>query len=102
MRGWLSCASIIWRGLDDVASVITGKTNAFAIAQEVFPRVLYANPRQAFGESLAHLNMLASMGRLTRDVDADGAITCTGVIIAYHPRPRHPPHSPARRRPQSA
>ena len=36
--------------LDDVASVITGKTSAFAIAQEVFPRVLYANPRQAFGE----------------------------------------------------
>ena len=36
--------------LDDVASVVTGKTNAFAIAQEVFPRVLYANPRQAFGE----------------------------------------------------
>jgi glyoxylase-like metal-dependent hydrolase (beta-lactamase superfamily II) len=61
--------------LDDVASVVTGKTTAFAIAQEVFPRVLYANPRQAFGESLAHLNMLASIGRLTRDVDADGAIT---------------------------
>jgi hypothetical protein len=36
---------------------------------------LYANPRQAFGESLAHLNMLVSIGRLTRDVDADGAIT---------------------------
>ncbi len=32
-------------------------------------------PRQAFGESLAHLNMLASLGRLTRDVDGDGAIT---------------------------
>ncbi|HZS12401.1 MAG TPA: MBL fold metallo-hydrolase, partial [Nitrospirales bacterium] len=46
--------------LDDVASMISGKTSAFAIAQEVFPRVLYANPRQAFGESLAHLNMLAS------------------------------------------
>jgi glyoxylase-like metal-dependent hydrolase (beta-lactamase superfamily II) len=61
--------------LDDVASVITGKTSAFVIAQEVFPRVLYANPRQAFGESLAHLNMLASLERLTRDVDADGAIT---------------------------
>jgi glyoxylase-like metal-dependent hydrolase (beta-lactamase superfamily II) len=61
--------------LDDVASVMTGKTSAFAIAQEVFPRVLYANPRQAFGESLAHLNMLASIGRLTRDVDANGAIT---------------------------
>jgi glyoxylase-like metal-dependent hydrolase (beta-lactamase superfamily II) len=63
--------------LDDVASVINGKTNAFAVAQEVFPRVLYASPRQAFGESLAHLNMLASIGRLTRDVDADGAITFT-------------------------
>jgi glyoxylase-like metal-dependent hydrolase (beta-lactamase superfamily II) len=60
--------------LDDVASMITGKTSAFAIAQEVFPRVLYANPRQAFGESLAHLNMLASMGRLTRDVSGDGVI----------------------------
>ena len=60
--------------LDDVASVVTGKTTAFAVAQEVFPRVLYDNPRQAFGESLAHLNMLASMGKLTRDVSADGAI----------------------------
>ena len=65
--------------LDDVASVIAGKTTAFAMAQEVFPRVLYANPRQAFGESLAHLNMLASIGRLTRDVDADGAITFAPV-----------------------
>jgi glyoxylase-like metal-dependent hydrolase (beta-lactamase superfamily II) len=61
--------------LDDVASVVAGNTSAFAIAQEVFPRVLYDNPRQAFGESLAHLNMLASMGRLTRDVDATGSIT---------------------------
>lgn len=61
--------------LDDVASAITGKVSAFALAQEVFPRVLYANPRQAFGESIAHLNMLASQGRLTRDVDADGAIS---------------------------
>ncbi len=65
--------------LDDVASMISGKTSAFAIAQEVFPRVLYANPRQAFGESLAHLNMLASLGRLTRDVGADGAISFTPV-----------------------
>jgi glyoxylase-like metal-dependent hydrolase (beta-lactamase superfamily II) len=61
--------------LDDVASVITGSTSAFALAQEVFARVLYDNPRQAFGESLAHLNMLASMGRLARDVSATGAIT---------------------------
>ena len=60
--------------LDDVASVVTGRTTAFAVAQEVFPRVLYDNPRQAFGESLAHLNMLASVGRLTREVDAAGAI----------------------------
>jgi glyoxylase-like metal-dependent hydrolase (beta-lactamase superfamily II) len=60
--------------LDDVMSVVSGRTSAFAIAQEVFPRVLYANPRQAFGESLAHLNMLASTGRLTREVDGDGAI----------------------------
>ena len=65
--------------LDDVASIVTGKTSAFAIAQDVFPRVLYANPRQAFGESLAHLNMLASMGRLTRDVGATGAITFAPV-----------------------
>jgi len=61
--------------LDDVASVVSGKTTAFAVAQEVFPRGLYANPRQAFGESLAHLNMLASIGRLARDVDAAGAIS---------------------------
>jgi hypothetical protein len=60
--------------LDDVASVVTGKTTAFMIAQEVFPRILYANPRQAFGESLAHLNMLASLGKLTREVDRSGAI----------------------------
>ena len=60
--------------LEDVMSVVSGKTTAFAIAQEVFPRVLYANPRQAFGESLAHLNMLASIGRLRREVDGDGAI----------------------------
>ena len=65
--------------LDDVMSVVTGKTTAFAIAQEAFPRVLYANPRQAFGESLAHLNMLASMGRLRREVDADGAIAFAPV-----------------------
>jgi glyoxylase-like metal-dependent hydrolase (beta-lactamase superfamily II) len=65
--------------LDDVASIVTGSTSAFAIAQEVFPRVLYDNPRQAFGESLAHLNMLASMGRLTRDVSAAGAITFAPV-----------------------
>ena len=60
--------------LDDVAAVVTGRTSAFAVAQEAFPRVLYANPRQAFGESLAHLNMLASLGRLTREVDSAGAI----------------------------
>ena len=65
--------------LDDVASVITGKTTAFAIAQEIFPRVLYANPRQAFGELLAHLNMLASLGRLSREVDDGGAITFAPV-----------------------
>ena len=65
--------------LEDVASVIDGKTNAFLIAQEVFPRVLYANPRQAFGEALAHLNMLASMGRLRRDVDGDGFIVFAAV-----------------------
>jgi len=65
--------------LDDVASIIAGKTSAFAIAQEVFPRVLYDNPRQAFGESLAHLNMLASTGRMTRDVSGTGAISFAPV-----------------------
>ena len=55
-------------------SGVTGRTNALLIAQEVFPRVLYANPRQAIGEALAHLNMLASTGRLTRDIDGDGSI----------------------------
>ena len=63
--------------LDDVAAVISGTTTAFAIAQEVFSRALYDNPRQAFGESLAHLNMLASTGRLTRDVSATGVISFT-------------------------
>lgn len=61
--------------LEDMASFVTGPTSAFAIAQEVFPRVLQENPRQAFGESLAHLNMLASTGKLTRTVDDKGAIT---------------------------
>lgn len=65
--------------LDDMASFVTEPTTAFAIAQEVFPRVLHENPRQAFGESLAHLNMLASMGKLSRDVDANGAITFAPV-----------------------
>jgi len=65
--------------LDDVMSGVTGRTNAFLIAQEVFPRVLYANPRQAIGEALAHLNMLASTGRLTRDVDGDGSIAFAAV-----------------------
>jgi glyoxylase-like metal-dependent hydrolase (beta-lactamase superfamily II) len=62
--------------LDDVASVVTGNTSTFAIAQELFPCVLYDNPRQAFG---AHLNMLASMGRLMRDINATGAITFAPV-----------------------
>ncbi len=65
--------------LEDVASAVNGKTNAFLVAQEAFPRVLYTNPRQAFGEALAHLNMLASTGRLTRDIDGDGAITFAPV-----------------------
>ena len=65
--------------LDDVASIVNGSTSASALAQEVFPRVLYDNPRQAFGESLAHLNMLASMGRLARDVSATGAVTFAPV-----------------------
>ncbi len=61
--------------LDDMASFVTERTTAFAIVQEVFPRVLHENPRQAFGEALAHLNMLAATGKLTREVDANGAIT---------------------------
>ena len=60
--------------LEEVASIVASKTNAFLIAQEIFPRVLYANPRQAFGEALAHLNMLASTGRLARSVESDGSI----------------------------
>jgi glyoxylase-like metal-dependent hydrolase (beta-lactamase superfamily II) len=65
--------------LDDMASFVTGRTSAFAVVQDVFPRVLHENPRQAFGEALAQLNMLASMGRITRDVDAAGAITFAPV-----------------------
>ena len=65
--------------LDDMASFVTERTSAFAIATEVFPRVLQENPRQAFGESLAHLNTLGAMGKLTRDVDAAGAITFAPV-----------------------
>jgi glyoxylase-like metal-dependent hydrolase (beta-lactamase superfamily II) len=63
--------------LEDVETVITGKTTAFSVAQVVFSRALYDNPRQALGESLAHLNMLASTGRLTRDVGSNGAISFT-------------------------
>jgi hypothetical protein len=37
--------------------------------------VLHENPRQAFGEALAHLNALAATGRLKREVDANGMIT---------------------------
>lgn len=65
--------------LDDVMSMVSGKTTAFMIAQEIFPRVLYANPRLALGEALAHLNMLASMGRLSREVGGDGAIAFAPV-----------------------
>lgn len=61
--------------LDDMVSFVTEPTTAFAIAQEVFPRVLSENPRQALGESLAHLNMLASSGRLKRAVDSAGNVT---------------------------
>jgi len=61
--------------LDDMASFVTEKTTAFAIVQEVFPRVLHENPRQAFGEALAHLNALAAMGKLKREVDANGMIS---------------------------
>jgi glyoxylase-like metal-dependent hydrolase (beta-lactamase superfamily II) len=65
--------------LDDMASFVTERTTAFAIVQEVFPRVLHENPRQAFGEALAHLNMLASTGKLTREVDANSAISFAPV-----------------------
>ncbi|MEZ5762852.1 MAG: MBL fold metallo-hydrolase [Xanthobacteraceae bacterium] len=65
--------------LDEMASMIEETVTPFAIASEVFSRLLMANPRQALGESLAHLNMLASMGRLTRNVDAKGAITFAPV-----------------------
>lgn len=65
--------------LEEMSSIVTGPTTAFAIVQEVFPRVLHASPRQAFGEALAHLNMLAAMGKLTREVDAAGAITFAPV-----------------------
>jgi glyoxylase-like metal-dependent hydrolase (beta-lactamase superfamily II) len=61
--------------LDDMSSFVTEKTTAFAIVQEVFPRVLHENPRQAFGEALAHLNALAAMGKLKREVDANGMIS---------------------------
>ena len=74
ISGLPSYANIIWPGLTMWRRLSPARTTAFAIAQEVFPRVLYDNPRQAFGESLAHLNMLASIGKLTRDVNADGAI----------------------------
>ena len=60
--------------LDDVASVVTGKTTAFAVAQEVFPRVLYANPRQAFGEALAHLNMVS--GVMSCSAERDKSKVC--------------------------
>jgi hypothetical protein len=58
-----------------MASIVTGPTTAYAIVQEVFSRILATSPRQAFGEALAHLNMLASMGRLSRKVDENGAIS---------------------------
>lgn len=45
------------------------------VAVEIFPRLLHENPRQAFGESLAHLNMLASRGSLKRKVGDKGAVT---------------------------
>ena len=76
MGGCASCATIIMARLEEMASVVTG-TTAFAIAQEVFSRMLYTSPRQAFGESLAHLNMLASIGKLTRDVSTSGVISFT-------------------------
>ena len=38
--------------LDAIASVVTSNTSAFATAQELFPRVLYDNPRQTFGGRL--------------------------------------------------
>ena len=65
--------------LDELMEMITGPTNAFAIAVEIFPRLLHENPRQAFGESLAHLNMLASQDKLKREVGDKGAVTFVPV-----------------------
>jgi hypothetical protein len=61
--------------LDDLASMITEKVTPFVVAQEIFARLLMENPRQAFGETLAHLNMLASIGKLVRSVDDKGAVS---------------------------
>ena len=55
--------------------MITETVTPFVVAQEIFSRLLMENPRQAFGETLAHLNMLASVGKLTRTVDDKGAVT---------------------------
>ncbi len=61
--------------LDDLGSMITETVTPFVVAQEIFSRLLMENPRQAFGETLAHLNMLTSIGKLTRTVDDKGAVT---------------------------
>jgi len=55
--------------------MITEPVTPFAVAAEIFSRLLMENPRQAFGETLAHLNMLASLGKLTRTVDDKGVVT---------------------------
>ena len=55
--------------------MITEQVTPFAVASEIFSRLLMENPRQAFGETLAHLNMLSSIGKLTRAVDDKGNVS---------------------------
>jgi glyoxylase-like metal-dependent hydrolase (beta-lactamase superfamily II) len=61
--------------LDDMASMVTERVTPFAIAAEIFSRLLLQNPRQAFGETLAHLNMLVARGKLKREVDDKGNVS---------------------------
>jgi glyoxylase-like metal-dependent hydrolase (beta-lactamase superfamily II) len=61
--------------LDDLAGMITESVTPFAVASEIFSRLLMENPRQAFGETLAHLNMLTSVGKLARSVDDKGNVS---------------------------
>jgi glyoxylase-like metal-dependent hydrolase (beta-lactamase superfamily II) len=60
--------------LADMASLAEARVTAFDVIQEVFPRLLHENPRQALGETLAHLNMLVFQNVLTREVEG-GLVT---------------------------